>query len=98
RYTYSRSANPSQLVVEVQFLEKGGGDKARRVYEPGTATTTASSAPEPPRASAPLPPPGAPAGMPAQTSEKFDAGPGAALRGLTAMGVVVEELGSQSTA
>src|SRR5206468_3520137 len=35
RYTYSPVASPSQLVVEVQFLERGGGDKARRVYEPG---------------------------------------------------------------
>src|SRR5262245_1240833 len=78
RYTYSRSSNPPQLVVEVQFLEKGAGDKARRVYEPGSATTTASSAPEQSSASPPRPP----AGVPAQTSEKFDSRPGAELRGL----------------
>jgi len=102
RYTYSRTSNPPQLVVEVQFLEKGAGDKARRVYEPGSATTTASSAPEPPAAFPPRPPAaapsGAPPGAPAQTSEKFDSGPGAELRGLTALGVVVEELGSQAIA
>ncbi len=40
RYTYSHSASPSQLVVEVQFLEHDTGDKARRVYEPGIATET----------------------------------------------------------
>jgi hypothetical protein len=98
RYTYSRSSNPPQLVVEVQFLEKGAGDKARRVYEPGSATTTASSAPEQPGASPPRPPTGAPSGVPAQTSEKFDSRPGAELRGLTALGVVVEDLGSQAIA
>jgi hypothetical protein len=98
RYTYSRTANPPQLVVEVQFLEKGAGDKARRVYEPGSATTTASSAPEPSAASPPHPPAGARPGVPAQTSEKLDSGPGAELRGLTALGVVVEELGSQAVA
>ena len=37
RYTYSRSTSPPQLLVEVQFLEHGAGDKARRVYEPGLA-------------------------------------------------------------
>ena len=31
RYTYSSSANPSRLVVDLQFLERGAGDKARRV-------------------------------------------------------------------
>jgi hypothetical protein len=98
RYTYSRSSSPPQLVVDVQFLEKGAGDKARLVYEPGSATTTASSVPEPPGASPPRPSPDTPSGVPAQTSEKFDARPGAELRGLTALGVVVEELGSQAIA
>src|SRR5213594_2402716 len=43
RYTYSHSVSPSQLIVEVQFLEHGAGDKARRVYEPGVATETLTS-------------------------------------------------------
>jgi hypothetical protein len=98
RYTYSRSSNPPQLVVDVQFLEKGAGDKARLVYEPGSATTTASSAPEQPGASPPRAPTGAPPGVPVQTSEKLDSRPGAELRGLTALGVVVEDLGSQAIA
>jgi hypothetical protein len=99
RYTYSRSSNPPQLIVEVQFLEKGAGDKARRVYEPG-ATDTVSNAPTQPGAPAapsqadiPASPPG---GAPAQTSEKFDERPGAELRGLTSLGVLVEDLGSQA--
>ena len=51
RYTYSSSANPSRLIVDVQFLERGAGDKARRVYEPGVET----AAPSPPTAAAPHP-------------------------------------------
>ena len=42
RYTYSRSANPSQLVVEIQLLDHGAGDKARRIYEPAGAGTEAA--------------------------------------------------------
>ena len=47
RYAYSHSSKPPQLVVEVQFLEKGAGDKARRVYDAGVTseTTSNSSAP-----------------------------------------------------
>jgi hypothetical protein len=98
RYTYSHSSSPPQLVVEVQFLEKGAGDKAKRIYEPAGATDTASSVPAQPAAPAAPPPPGAPSGAPAQTSEKFDSRPGAELRGLTALGVLVEDLGSQALA
>jgi hypothetical protein len=46
RYSYSRNASPPQLVVEVQFVERGGGDRVRRVYEPATApTSTAETSP-----------------------------------------------------
>src|SRR5262252_10953461 len=45
-YVYSRSTSPPQLIVDVQFLEHGNGDKARLVYEPASETTT-SSAPSP---------------------------------------------------
>src|SRR3954467_15782721 len=44
RYTSSRSASPSQLIVEVQFLEQGPGDKERLVYEPAPETQTAAPA------------------------------------------------------
>src|SRR5579872_4651024 len=37
RYTYTLNDKPSQLLVDVQFIEKGSGDKGRLVYEPGTA-------------------------------------------------------------
>jgi len=88
RYTYSRSASPSQLIVEVEFLEHGAGDKAKRVYEPGvlTETTTAPAA----------------AAIPAlpkqQTSETFDARPGAELKGLKSLGILVEDLSQQAIA
>jgi hypothetical protein len=42
-YTYSVSDSPKRLSVEVQFLERGMGDKATRVYEPGTGTPAATS-------------------------------------------------------
>jgi hypothetical protein len=98
RYTYSINANPPQLVAEVQFLEKGTGDKARRVYEPGSAANTTSSAASPPGTPTAPPLPGAPSSAPAQTSEKFDERPGAELRGITSLGVLVEDLGSQAVA
>jgi hypothetical protein len=88
RYTYSRSTNPSQLVVEVQFLERGAGDKVRRVYEPGigtdtlgftTAATAAASAVQ-------------------QAPETFDQRPGAELRGLKSLGILVEDLSGQAVA
>jgi hypothetical protein len=51
RYSYSRTASPPQLVVEVQFVERGGGDKVRRIYEPASApTSTAETSPNRPPA------------------------------------------------
>jgi len=88
RYTYSHADNPSQLVVEVQFLEHGSGDKARLVYEPGVATETSASRP----AAAPQ------GATPAQPGEAFDERPGAELKGLKALGILVEDLSAQATA
>jgi hypothetical protein len=96
RYTYSHAASPPQLIVEVQFLERGAGDKARRVYEPGGATETAAASP--PAASAPAAPtPASP--LPASGSkaaDSFDSRPGAELMGLKAVGILVEDLSSQA--
>ncbi len=33
RYTYSLDPSPRQLIVDVEFVGRGGGDKVRRVYE-----------------------------------------------------------------
>jgi hypothetical protein len=88
RYTYSHSTDPSRLTVEVQFLERGTGDKARRVYDAGMANPTAASAPGPG-----APGPSGPAG-----AESIDQRPGAELRGLKSLGILVEDLSTQAVA
>ena len=89
RYTYSYTAGPPHLVVEVQFLEHGTGDKARRVYAPGSGTEALASS------GAAAPTPGSSLPKPAQT-ETFDQRPGAELRGLKTLGLLVEELSAQA--
>jgi hypothetical protein len=87
RYTYSSSTQPRQLIVDVQFLERGAaGDKARRVYEPAPPIETRHE-----------PSSGAIAAS-AQASGTLDQRPGAGLRGLQSVGIVVEELGDQAVA
>jgi hypothetical protein len=91
RYSYAFTDNPARLVVEVQFLEHGAGDKARRVYDAGAGTETA-----PPLATATGT---TPAGTPKQPAqEAFDQRPGAELKGLTTLGVLVETLSAQAVA
>jgi len=97
RYSYSRSASSPQLVVEVQFIEKGSVEKARRIYEPGTQTDTASPA-DTSRQTPAAPAGTAPTTATGQPQEAFDARPGAELKGLTALGILVEDLGSQAVA
>ena len=96
RYSYSFTPNPARLTVEVQFLEHGAGDKATRVYEPGTGTETAA----PPANTATATPAGAtPGSSPKQPAqETFDQRPGAELRGLTTLGILVETLSAQAVA
>ena len=110
RYTYSRTATPPQLVVDVQFLERGKGDRAQRIYEPAGATevmTQVPAAPPPAAAGSGRSVPGvrglesgAAAGpsldrLPAQT---YNREPDAEFKGLTSLGLVVEELSPQAAA
>lgn len=111
RYTYSRAASSQQLVVDVQFIERGKGDSVRRIYELASATETlaaASAAPSPAatKQDAVLPAgtasdsgneraPASAHRLPAQT---FNQQPDAELKGLTKLGVVVEELSPQAAA
>jgi hypothetical protein len=88
RFTYSPSASPQQLAVEVQFLEHGKGDKARRVYEPGVPVQTAAEG-RPSPASVPAVPR-------TRNEEKFDSTPGAELKGLKTLGILVEDLSAQA--
>jgi hypothetical protein len=109
RYTYSASASPSQLIAEIQFLEHGAGDKAKCVYEPGVATETSSAA-DKPNVTEPSRPPGTSdsggasgspgRGTPASpgTPGNLDARPGAELRGLKSLGILVEDLSAQAVA
>jgi hypothetical protein len=104
KYTFSRTAKP-QLVVEVQFLERGAGDTARRIYEPAAATDT-MRAPLPatpgPAAGPPRPssPESAGAGAPAGqlSGQPFNQQPDAELKGLLKLGVVVEDLSEKAAA
>ena len=97
RYTYSRTASPPQLVVEVQLLDRGKGDVVRRVYEPDRGT----DAPDATRGTAPdtTQAPGRPAApVPGSSgaAQEYDRQPDAQFRGLTTLGVVVEGLGTQA--
>ena len=102
RYTYSRVASPPQLVVEVQFVQKGGGDTVKRVYD--TEARTAKTVADPTPSAPPAPgPPAAPddRSVPASgargAAPDFDRRPGAQFMGLTTLGVVVEGLGPLAT-
>ena len=111
RYTYSRAASPPQLVVEVEFVGRGGGDRVRCIYEPASATETLASATEAPAPATTKPGAGMPAAntsdsgergvaastdrLPAQT---FNQRPDAELKGLTNLGIVVEDLSPQAAA
>jgi len=108
RYVYASTPDPPQLSVEVHFIERGGSDSVKRVYEPSAATDTASPIAEgsrPAAASTSQAPesarPGGPGSgkPPAATPEHaFAQQPGAELKGLTRLGLVVEDLGQQAVA
>ena len=100
RYTYSRVQTPEQLTVEVEFIEpkssaaKAGdpreADTVRLVYgRPGTVNDTASASPAAPATAAAQLGGGAPAAA-------INQQPDAALKGLTQLGVVVEDLSPQA--
>jgi hypothetical protein len=94
RYSYSSTTTPPRLIVDIQFVERGGGDTVRLVYEPTRATETA-----PPPSSSPPVSGQAPASAgPAAASQPFNQRPDAELSGLNALGIVVEDLSAQATA
>jgi hypothetical protein len=109
RYTLSRNASPAQLVVEVEFWERGAtvaGDRARRVYEPAGAETVSVESPvsaaerqdtKPPTATAPVTAPANAPPVPSSAPQTFNQRPGAELKGLRDIGLVVEELDPQAS-
>ena len=90
RYTYSRIASPPQLVVDVQFLERGKGDSVKRVYEPDRQADAPAADPAPRQAAVP-------ASGDRGAAQDYDRQPDAQFKGLTGLGVVVEGLGAQAT-
>ena len=109
RYTVSRRPSPPQLVVQAELLERGGREIIVRVYEPASADEPLPAPPVIPlpsqRPSAAAPPPPAQADtarpmMPAVPSSaapaNLDQTPGAELKGLSALGIVVEDLGAEA--
>ncbi|HEX7487087.1 MAG TPA: hypothetical protein VF332_13110 [Vicinamibacterales bacterium] len=111
-YSYSRTLDPPQLVVQVKVIERGGHDVVTCVYEPTSANEPASpvrvAPPEVPRTvgAAPagtirasdLDAPGHAASPSRATAPVVAQGPDADLKGLTTLGVVVEDLSSQAAA
>ena len=111
RYTYSRGASPPQLVVDVQFIERGGGDGVRRIYEPARASETLAAATAASSPATTTPGVGLPAVNTSDSSkgavpgsvdrisgQTFNQQPDAELKGLTKLGVVVEDLSPQAAA
>ena len=103
RYTYSHAASPPQLVVDVQFVERGGGDGVRRIYQPASASDTLAEVAAAPSRAAMAPGVGVPAANPADSRQgavpqTFNQQPDAELKGLTKLGVVVEDSSPQAAA
>jgi len=103
RFAYSLNANPTQLIVDVEFVERGGGDKVRRVYDPTVASDTKASpaaapASAPTAATAASTAPAVPAAPATREMAPIDQRPDAALKGLTKLGLVLEDLNSDAAA
>lgn len=112
RYTYFCAATaPRQLVVDVQFIERGGKGSVRRVYEPSRPGEPVAAAPAAPPAPATKPSPfepytgrgqtGAAPAAPPAAQERYELPtmpqrPGDEFKGLTGLSVVVEDLGSEA--
>lgn len=101
RYTYTPSANPATLRVDIRFLERGReGDEVRLTYEPPDAHNRAVLAGASPSAAAATPP----APLPPEPSSTMPARrprvlpPGSELRGLTTIGTTVDELSGSAAA
>lgn len=101
RCAYTTTANPTRLIVDVTFVERGGGDQVKRVYVPADSNEAAallsktSTANDRAPATARADPPNAAA---ASNRATFNQQPGAELKGLASLGVLVEKLSAQATA
>ena len=102
RYTYTASADPARLQVNIRFLERGReGDEVRLTYEPAGAherpiLSGAAASPAVPSAAASTSPVVPDAATPSARPPLLP--PGSELRGLTTIGTVVEDLSAQGKA
>ena len=104
RYTYAVNQSPRQLIVDVELVGRGGGDKVRRVYAPappGRPDGTQSTAPLPrlvlpPEALPPGARPTASAPPTAPPAAAVDQRPDAPLKGLARLGLVIEGLDAEA--
>ncbi|HEX4348093.1 MAG TPA: hypothetical protein VHZ73_11000 [Vicinamibacterales bacterium] len=92
RYTYFRTENPTELVVDTTFAENGAVDSIRRVYVPGKIAAPPPGIAAPSSSTARTP--GAPPSPSAAVDQSVD-GP---YRGLQSLAVVVEDLSAQAGA
>lgn len=95
RYTYSVAPDRTELLVDVQFLERGTGDTVRRVYR-STEGQDLSPALDSARPAAAPAQPQSPAAAPA--AQAVDQRPDAELKGLRSLSVVVEGVTQASVA
>jgi hypothetical protein len=103
RYIFTPTVNPTRLLVDIRFLERGHeGDEVKLTYEPpdehdravlaGAASVpSAPSAPSAPAGTLP-PPDAAPPTRPPVLA------PGSELRGITVIGTQIEDLSAQAVA
>jgi hypothetical protein len=107
RYTFTPTADPTRLLVDIRFIEHGReGDEVKLTYEPPDAHDRAVLSGAAPG----LPPPDKPpaGGVPAAPADAAGAAapparppvlpPGSELRGITVIGTVVEDLTAQAAA
>lgn len=111
RYTYAVNQTPRQLIVDVELMGRGGGDRVRRVYDAAAPRPPAGSQPSdrreestssaaPPRLV--LPPSALPLGSrppasaPPAPTAAVDQRPDAPLRGLARLGLVVEGVDAEA--
>jgi len=90
RYTYARNPESRHLEIGVEFLERGTGDTVHRVYTPPGPPPAAATAVASSNGAG-----GDRAGSPASTSPAVPRA-GSEFTGLSRIGIVVEELSSQS--
>jgi hypothetical protein len=105
RYTYSRAFDPPQLLVDLQFLERGSKGTVRRVYRLARPN---EPDPPPPAPAAPSPAeqhpwttpqaPGEPAAPARNEIPTLPPRPGDEFKGLVRLAVVLEDMGAQAAA